>query len=134
MVTESRSMLAKINFPREALILAGIGLVLFNFAIRAVLLVAVMVWYQVPPTAGLLLVPLDVLALIGLGTMIGVLLTPLGILYQDVGRKRPPTRAFQQTLSAASGLLHAHFSKPYRPQAASYSAPANRRECATMSP
>lgn len=86
MVNSSKSMLTKINFPREALILAGIGQVLFSFAIRALLLVAVMVWYQVPPTAGLLLAPLGVLALIGLGTCIGLLLTPLGMLYQDVGR------------------------------------------------
>jgi lipopolysaccharide transport system permease protein len=86
MVTASKSMLTKINFPREALILASVGQVLFNFAIRALLLVAVMVWYQVPPTAGLLLAPLGVLALIGLGTTLGLLLTPLGMLYQDVGR------------------------------------------------
>ncbi|MEJ8568208.1 ABC transporter permease [Elongatibacter sediminis] len=86
MVSESKSMLAKINFPREALILAGIGLVLFNFLIRALLLIGVMWWYGVPPQDGLVLAPLGVLALIGLGTMIGVLLTPLGVLYHDIGR------------------------------------------------
>jgi len=85
-VSEFRSMLAKINFPREALLLAGIGLVLFNVAIRALLVVAVMWWYDVPLQGGVLLAPLGVLALIGLGTMVGVLLTPLGVLYQDVGR------------------------------------------------
>jgi lipopolysaccharide transport system permease protein len=89
MVNESKSMLTKINFPREALILAAVGQVLFNFAIRALLLVLVMAWYQVPPTAGLLLAPLGVLALIGLGTTLGLLLTPLGMLYQDVGRGLP---------------------------------------------
>jgi lipopolysaccharide transport system permease protein len=86
MVSESKSMLAKINFPREALILAGIGLVLFNFLIRALLLIAVMWWYRMPAQFGILLVPVGVLSLIGFGTMVGVLLTPLGVLYQDVGR------------------------------------------------
>jgi lipopolysaccharide transport system permease protein len=86
MVTASKSMLTKINFPREALILAAVGQVLFNFAIRALLLVAVMIWYRVPLTSGILLAPLGVLALIGFGTAIGLLLTPLGMLYQDVGR------------------------------------------------
>lgn len=86
MVNDSRSMLTKINFPREALILTGLGQVLFNFAIRALLLVAVLLWYQIPPHSSLLLAPLGVLALIGMGTAIGLLLTPLGMLYQDVGR------------------------------------------------
>jgi lipopolysaccharide transport system permease protein len=86
MVNESRSMLAKINFPREALILAGVGQVLFNFAIRALLLVAVMLFFRVTPHASLLFVPLGALALIGLGISIGLLLTPIGMLYQDIGR------------------------------------------------
>jgi lipopolysaccharide transport system permease protein len=86
LVTESRAMLAKINFPREALILAGLGEVLFSFAIRVLLIVGVLVWYQITPTSGLLLAPLGVLAMITLGLMIGLLLTPLGVLYQDIGR------------------------------------------------
>jgi len=86
MVNESRSMLTKINFPREALLLAGIGQVLFNFMIRALLLVAVMLWFQISPHASLLLAPLGVAALILLGISLGLLLTPLGMLYQDVGR------------------------------------------------
>jgi lipopolysaccharide transport system permease protein len=86
MVNESKSMLTKINFPREALILAGVGQVLFNFAIRALLLVAVMLYFHVTPNASLLLVPLGVLALIGLGVSIGLFLTPIGMLYQDIGR------------------------------------------------
>jgi lipopolysaccharide transport system permease protein len=86
MVNQSRSMLTKINFPREALILTGVGQVLFNFVIRAALLVPVMWWFKIPLQLSILLAPLGVIALIGLGTMIGLLLTPLGMLYQDVGR------------------------------------------------
>lgn len=86
MVNSSKSMLTKINFPREALILAGIGQVLFSFAIRALLLIAVMIWFRIPLTSGILLFPLGVLALITFGTTLGLLLTPLGMLYQDVGR------------------------------------------------
>ena len=85
-VTESRGMLAKINFPREALIFAGIGEVLLNFLIRILLLVAVMAWYQVPVPPTIPLVLPGVLALIILGMAFGILLTPLGILYNDIGR------------------------------------------------
>lgn len=86
MVSESKPMLAKINFPREALILTSFGLVLFNFVIRLVLLVAVFAWYKISPPTSILLVPIGVLALILLGMMIGLLLTPFGILYHDIGR------------------------------------------------
>lgn len=86
MVNESKAMLSKINFPREALILTAIGQVLFNFSIRALLLVFVIFWFDVPLHSSLLLVPLGVIALIALGIAIGLLLTPLGMLYNDVGR------------------------------------------------
>jgi lipopolysaccharide transport system permease protein len=85
-VSESKPMLAKINFPREALILTSFGLVLFNFVIRLVLLVAVFAWYKISPPTSILLVPIGVFALILLGMMIGLLLTPFGILYHDIGR------------------------------------------------
>lgn len=85
-VQSSKAMLAKINFPREALLLAGFGEVLFNFAVRSLILVATVLWFQLPVHATLALVPIGVLALIGLGLMLGLLLTPFGLLYQDIGR------------------------------------------------
>ena len=86
LVTESKGMLAKINFPREALILTGIGEVMFNFAIRVTLLVIILAWYRISPPITLILVPVGVLSLGLLGLMFGLLLVPLGVLYQDVGR------------------------------------------------
>ena len=85
LVTSSKSMLAKINFPRESLILAGLGEVLFNFTIRLVLMLIVFVWFRIAVTPMILLAPVGIMALMGLGLMIGVLLTPLSILYQDIG-------------------------------------------------
>ena len=85
-MNQSTQMLAKINFPREALILAAAGEVVFNFLIRLVLLAAVFVLFRVPLQSGLLLAPLGIAALILLGLVCGILLTPLGMLYQDVQR------------------------------------------------
>jgi lipopolysaccharide transport system permease protein len=53
---------------------------------RALLLVAVMLYFRISPHPSLLLAPLGVLALIGLGIAIGLVLTPIGMLYQDIGR------------------------------------------------
>lgn len=85
-VNESRGMLAKINFPREALILAGFGEVLLNFLIRALLLAAILIYYRIALPVTVPLVFPGVLALVILGLMFGLLLTPLGVLYSDIGR------------------------------------------------
>lgn len=89
MANQSRTMLAKIRFPREALILAGIGEVLFNFAVRMVILVPCLWWFGVTPSASILLAPFGVLSLIGLGTVLGVILLPFGVLYEDVEKGLP---------------------------------------------
>lgn len=84
LVTSSKSMLVKINFPRESLILAGVGEVLFNFTIRLVLMLIVFIWFRIAVTPMILLAPFGILALMALGLMIGILLTPIGILYKDI--------------------------------------------------
>lgn len=83
-VANAKLMLVRINFPREAIVLAKLGEVFFNFAIKLVLVVAVFFWYQVPITTSALLAPFALLSLILLGTFLGVLLAPLGVLYQDI--------------------------------------------------
>jgi len=94
MVNQSKAMLTKINFPREALLLAGLAEVLFSFLIRAVPLVAVLAWYRVVPPPTALLAPLGLLALVGAGVAIGLALVPIAVLYQDV----------EQALGAALSL------------------------------
>jgi len=89
MINQSKSFLAKINFPREALILAGIGEVLFNFAIRLILLFIVFFWYKISVPMTVFWAPLGILAMMALGLMFGVLLAPLGVLYQDIEKGLP---------------------------------------------
>lgn len=85
-VQASKQMLIKIHFPHEAILFASMGQVIVNFGIRLVLLVIVFFWFGLPLTGSLLLAPLGILALIGLGMMIGLLLIPLSLLYGDVQR------------------------------------------------
>jgi lipopolysaccharide transport system permease protein len=86
LVQSSRAMLTKINFPREALILAGLGEVFFNFGIRLVIVGYAVFRFKLHLSHGIFLAPFGILALVSLGLMFGILLTPLGMLYQDVGR------------------------------------------------
>jgi len=86
LVTSSREMLAKVNFPREALILAAGGEVLIYTAIRLLLVVTAMIWYGVPLPSTLVFTPVAILGLISFGVVIGLLLAPVALLVHDVER------------------------------------------------
>jgi lipopolysaccharide transport system permease protein len=85
-VTLAKPMIARVNFPREAIILSKLGEVLFNFGIKLLLIVALFVYYQVPITWTVILAPVALIHLILLGTLVGTLLSPFGVLYQDVSK------------------------------------------------
>lgn len=88
-VNAARGMLAKLNFPREALIVSGIYQTLFNSAIKIVLLLGALFVIGINPSWNLLLFPLGILSLVLVGTTLGLLITPIGMLYTDIGRALP---------------------------------------------
>jgi lipopolysaccharide transport system permease protein len=85
-VTASKPMLAKINFPKEALILSGLGQTLFSLSIKLLILVVVFIIFKIPVSWGIPLSFLAILVLVLLGTTIGLLVTPVGILYTDIAQ------------------------------------------------
>ncbi|MEO1619058.1 MAG: ABC transporter permease [Planctomycetota bacterium] len=88
-VRAARTMLTKINFPREALLLSAIGEVLFNLVVRLLLLLAVLLWFQIVPPATVLLMPIGVAGLIALGLILSLFLMPISLLYTDVSKGLP---------------------------------------------
>lgn len=87
--TAAKGMLTKINFPREALLVSGIYQTLFNAAIKIVLLIGALMLLGINPSWNLSLFPIGILSLILAGTAIGLLVTPVGLLYTDVGKAIP---------------------------------------------
>jgi lipopolysaccharide transport system permease protein len=85
-VTVAKPMLARVNFPREAIILAKVGEVGFNFGIKLFLIAALFLIYRIPMTWTVILAPVALIHLILLGTLVGTLLSPFGALYQDVAK------------------------------------------------
>jgi lipopolysaccharide transport system permease protein len=85
-VTVAKPMLARVNFPREALILAKMGEVFFNFAIKLILIVALFIWFHISVSWTVILTPIALIHLVFLGTFIGILLAPFAVLYQDVSK------------------------------------------------
>ena len=83
-VTASRSLLVKVRFPREALLLTAWAQTLLGFIIRIALLAICLVFLHahIAPTVPLVIIPAVALMLFGI--MVGVLTVPLGVLYQDI--------------------------------------------------
>lgn len=85
-IVNAKYLLSKINFPREALILSQMGQVGFNFLIKLLLIVALFLWFKMPVTWAVIVAPVALLHLVGFGTGIGLILAPLGGLYEDVSK------------------------------------------------
>lgn len=84
-VSESKSMLAKINFPREALPMTAFAECWFNVGIRLIVLAAAYIYLGFMPAETLPLAFIGMLAMVMLGMLIGLFLSPFALLYQDVG-------------------------------------------------
>jgi lipopolysaccharide transport system permease protein len=81
----AKPMLVKINFPREAILLSGLYMVLFSAGVRLLLVVGIMLLWKIPIGASVLFFPVALLALLTAGFAVGLLLAPVGALYNDIG-------------------------------------------------
>lgn len=80
----AKGILSKINFPKEALIVTGVYKLLFNSAIKFVMLFGFLFFFGVGLHASLVWLPVVLLGILTFGTAIGLLITPIGMLYKDV--------------------------------------------------
>jgi lipopolysaccharide transport system permease protein len=82
----AKSVITKINFPREALFLAKFGEAIFNFVIKSILITAIFIYFNISPKPQIFLALGLVFSLLILGQGIGLLLAPFNIIYQDIGK------------------------------------------------
>lgn len=86
-VAENRAILSKINIPREGLLLSGVYQLIFNTGIKILLLAIIYVFFrQAFSLSSLIFAPLGIFAISLAGFSVGLALTPLGMLYQDINR------------------------------------------------
>lgn len=85
-VNRNRGMLSKLRFPRESLLLVGLGEVLFDFAVRCLLLIPAFWFYGVAPSPATFAAMPLALIMILFAAGLGMLIMPVGSLYQDVSR------------------------------------------------
>jgi lipopolysaccharide transport system permease protein len=85
-VNAGKSMMSKLNFPREALLLNAFYKILFDFVLKLLplLVIAIALGFGLGWSA--LLFPLGALVMLLFGFSIGVFLIPFKMLYGDIGR------------------------------------------------
>ena len=83
-IIANKSMLTKIDFPREALLVEAALNTLFSLMIKLILLIFVFLIFDVGLTIFSFYALLPIVALFGLGFCIGISFVPLGAVYEDV--------------------------------------------------
>jgi lipopolysaccharide transport system permease protein len=95
----SKGIMSKINFPKEALLMSGLYKIFFNTLIKLAILMVALFAMGVLPTMQLLFLPIAFAGIVLFGFTIGMLITPVGMLYNDIGRAIPMLMQFLMYLS-----------------------------------
>lgn len=83
-LAEAGSLLTKINFPREVLVLSKLGQTIFEFLLRIPLLAIIFIWVGFTPKLSLLLVPITLIPLLFMVAGLGFFLSLLNAVMRDV--------------------------------------------------
>jgi lipopolysaccharide transport system permease protein len=83
-LVSQRSVVTKTYFPREVIVLSQVGARFIDFLAASLVLAGMLVWYQIPPTWWLLLVPvllvIEVMLIVGLS----LITSALNVSYRDL--------------------------------------------------
>ena len=85
----SSNLITKVYFPRLIIVLAAVATPVVDFLLSFLVLIAMMVWFGVAPTWGVLALPLFVLLAVATALAVGLWLSPLNVKYRDVGYTVP---------------------------------------------
>ncbi|QDO93675.1 ABC transporter permease [Formosa sediminum] len=98
-VNTGKSILAKLNFPRESLLFHGMFTLFFNTSLKLLIIFAVLIVFKINPgLQGLAILPM-ILGIMITGFTIGLLLMPVGMMYGDISRMIPFSMQFLMYLT-----------------------------------
>lgn len=89
-IVAAGSMVTKINFPRETLVVSSMGQAMIELAVRGAFIALMLVWFQVTPAWTVVLVPLALVPLVLLTLAVGLMLSLLNAVMRDVGKMMAP--------------------------------------------
>jgi lipopolysaccharide transport system permease protein len=85
----SANLISKVYFPRLIIPLSAAVAPLVDFAVAFVILLAMMAWFGIAPTWGVLAMPLFLLLALATAVAVGLWLSALDVRYRDVGYTIP---------------------------------------------
>lgn len=85
-IDEARGTLSKVNFPHEALVLNAFGKALLNTLASAIFIIPFLWLFPVPLTHTMFFFPIGLLATMLFGTAVGLIIVPVGALFNDLTR------------------------------------------------
>lgn len=80
----AKSIMVKLNFPREAILLTAVYDILFSLLLKLIVLIPALVIIGYYPSYNWILGIVGIIPMILLGVGLGVLLVPMGMIYTDV--------------------------------------------------
>ncbi|HMF44512.1 MAG TPA: ABC transporter permease [Polyangia bacterium] len=110
-IVENQRIITKVYFPRLLLPLSVVIAGLVDLAIALVVMVPLLIYYGITPTAGLILLPVFVLMATLAALAVGLWLTTLNVMYRDVRYVVP---FIIQFLMFASPVIYSASSVPAR--------------------
>ena len=84
-LVKAGSLVTKINFSKEALVISAVGQPLFDFVIRLLPIAVVFAWYGIVPPWEALFIPLLLLPVLLLATGLGFFLAIANLAIRDIG-------------------------------------------------
>ncbi|HRZ39738.1 MAG TPA: ABC transporter permease [Candidatus Omnitrophota bacterium] len=81
----ARELVLKINISRKAVVIASLGKAAIGFSIQFALLVLLFLFYKIPPTPYILLIPFMIIPICLLTLSIGLVLSLLNCIIRDIG-------------------------------------------------
>jgi len=88
-LVSNADLVRKVYFPRLIVPLASVASTLVDFAVAALVLIALLIYYRVAPSSRLLFVPAYLLLAVTVATGFGTWLAALNVRYRDVGHVIP---------------------------------------------
>ncbi len=84
-LVNSGTLVTKINFPKESLVIAATGQSIFDFLIRLLPVIFVMWWYEFLPGWEIIFIPFILFILVLLALGVGFILSIVNLVIRDVG-------------------------------------------------
>jgi lipopolysaccharide transport system permease protein len=107
-LVQAGALVTKINFPKEALVIAPLGQALFDFLLRLIPVAAVFAWYQVTPSWQAIAMPLILVPVILMALGLGFLFSIANLVMRDIGN------ALSMVLTFATFLAPILYPPPVR--------------------